>query len=89
MPAHFLAYRGNGSVQAPRDGAKGVTRGDTSRNLFTLTETEDSRRATPVGRNNAAGRLQQAVNRRLTLVKRASDPKNRLARLIPSPKLLA
>ena len=35
-----------------------------------------------MGRGNAASRLQQAVNRRLTLVKRASNPKNRLARLI-------
>src|ERR1700722_17839242 len=30
-----------------------------------------------------------AVNRRLTLVQRASDPKNRLARLVVSPKFLA
>ena len=29
-----------------------------------------------MGRGNAASRLQQAVNGRLTLVKRASDPKN-------------
>ena len=42
-----------------------------------------------MGRGNAASRLQQAVNRRLTLVKRASNSKNRLARLVPSPKLLA
>jgi hypothetical protein len=42
MPGHFLAYRGNGSMQAPGDGAKCITRGDTSRNLFTFTETEYS-----------------------------------------------
>ena len=42
MPGHFLAYRGNGSVQAPGDGVECVTRGDTSRDLFTLTEPEDS-----------------------------------------------
>src|ERR1700686_4087088 len=89
VSSHFLAYRGNGPVKAPGDGAKCLTRGNAARNLFAFTKAKDSRGTATFGWRNTASGLKHSVKVGGSLAQRTSDPQDRFPSLVSTPEFFA
>ena len=89
MPAHLLAHRGNGALQALGNSPKLVAGRNAARDFFALDKTEHAGRSASSCRPYTACGLQDAMNRRRSLAQRTPNPKDCLAGLISTPEFFA